>query len=493
MAEYLAIDWERKKLYGVCAQVSRHQITATDSFSLIWPESINFNTDPESAGKWLSRELANLRISTKQVLLCLPREETVVRQLELPNAPDHELPDLVQLQAETKSALPLSELYMDYLPLPCVAEADSRTVQMTTLSRRKAGKIQQVFEVAGLEIQSIGISPVAQAAVAIREESRLGYQPHKTSLIVSKIDGRFELTLVHNRHIVYTHSTQLMFETEEETIRGIRAELSRTMIAAQPLLGSLQLERVWIVGLKDEKEKLAGLLSDRFSCDVHFLDPLSETIVGPNLVGQSDDKHVPYAGPVGMLLARMDDAIETVDFLNPRRTVNRTERSVIQKRIMVVAAIVLVIGFFGVRFLFERSIEKQIATMTLKKKESENFIETRKPLLDSVDTVQEWVDRDLDWLTELEALNKSFPGTEKVYMTQLRMNPTSGDNVGQIQAKVNAKSREDIQDLNKVIDDEGYETKTKAITQSKDPKYGQTSDIDVRLKKKHQSKSQEKK
>ena len=88
----------------------------------------------------------------------------------------------------------------------------------------------------------------------------------------------------------------------------------------------------------------------------------------------------------------------------------------------------------------------------------------------------------------LKALNNHFPGTDKVYVKQFRMNSATGDYIGQIRAIVNAKKRKHIQDLNQVFIEQGYQIDTNAITTSKDSKYIKTSDIDVGLKEKHRTK-----
>ena len=87
-------------------------------------------------GEWQRGQLRELRISTITVLISLPRQDTVVRQLEVPgDVPDNELPDIVRLQAETKISSSLDQLLLDFLPLPKVADSPVRDVLMATVSK----------------------------------------------------------------------------------------------------------------------------------------------------------------------------------------------------------------------------------------------------------------------------------------------------------------------------------------------------------------------
>ena len=72
---------------------------------------------PEAAGKQLRAELNRAASRSTHVLVSLPREEAVVRLLELPECTDDELPELVRLQAATRSAVPLDRLLLDFLPI----------------------------------------------------------------------------------------------------------------------------------------------------------------------------------------------------------------------------------------------------------------------------------------------------------------------------------------------------------------------------------------
>ena len=103
MPDLLAIDWEKRQLCGLDAEVTRGSVVVRRCFTLTWPEDLDPISQHQEAGQWLKDELARIGVTSKQVMVTLPTEDAVVRQLELPNAPDEELPDLVRFQAADKS------------------------------------------------------------------------------------------------------------------------------------------------------------------------------------------------------------------------------------------------------------------------------------------------------------------------------------------------------------------------------------------------------
>jgi Tfp pilus assembly PilM family ATPase len=87
MSEFIALEWENTQVCGVEASVSRGKVRIDKCFQLKWPEGTNPADQPQQSGRWLKEELARLGIIAKPAIVSLPREEAVVRPLELPDAP----------------------------------------------------------------------------------------------------------------------------------------------------------------------------------------------------------------------------------------------------------------------------------------------------------------------------------------------------------------------------------------------------------------------
>ena len=91
---------------GLDAQVGPHTAHLRNRIQLEWTAEARPSEHAEAAGKQLRAKLHEDGITVIHVLVSLPREEAVVRLLELPECTDDELPELVRLQAATRSPSP---------------------------------------------------------------------------------------------------------------------------------------------------------------------------------------------------------------------------------------------------------------------------------------------------------------------------------------------------------------------------------------------------
>src|SRR5579872_2073985 len=118
MADYLALDWDDQRLVGVAAHMASKSVQVRAVLDFKWAQSEIPSEQPAAAGKRLREELDRVSASNGPVMVSLPREEAIVRLLELPECSDDELPELVRFQAVTRSAVPLEKLLLDYLRCP---------------------------------------------------------------------------------------------------------------------------------------------------------------------------------------------------------------------------------------------------------------------------------------------------------------------------------------------------------------------------------------
>src|SRR5690606_1861377 len=168
MPHLISIDWEPDNLTGVEASVNDGTARVRRCFNFDIPEGIDLEEEPQRAGQWLTSSLKEAGINGTDALVVLPREAIVVRRLDLPNAPDAELPDLVRFQAATKSSTPLDKLALDYVPIPVEGDATSRQVLMMPVDAARVKSIRQVLASAGLNLLGVGVSPIAVAELVTR-------------------------------------------------------------------------------------------------------------------------------------------------------------------------------------------------------------------------------------------------------------------------------------------------------------------------------------
>src|SRR6516164_7225447 len=141
MADLLAIEWEHEQICGVRADVSSGRVRVQRTFVIPKPTTSSSSSGPLKID-WLKPELLKLGISGGQVLVALPRDEAIVKRLELPEVPDAELPVMVRFQAGAKSSVALDELSLDFIPLPKRSDVPGREVLLATVPRQPMDEVQ---------------------------------------------------------------------------------------------------------------------------------------------------------------------------------------------------------------------------------------------------------------------------------------------------------------------------------------------------------------
>ena len=82
-------------------------------------------------------------------MVTLPRDEAIVKRLELPEVGDAELPVMVRFQAGAKSSVALDELALDFIPLPRRSEVPGREVLTATVPKQTMDEILAVCRSGG--------------------------------------------------------------------------------------------------------------------------------------------------------------------------------------------------------------------------------------------------------------------------------------------------------------------------------------------------------
>ncbi len=456
MPDFIALDWEKHQINGVDAQLSKGKVHVKRCFRLLWSDDFDPVAQPGKAARWLREELQRLGVGGRQVLISLPREATVVRQLKVPNVADAELPDLVRLQAETKSSSSLDQFLLDFLPLPHSVNSTTRQVLMATISRELADRLRSLTGAAGLELVSIGLCPVSTAELVARVENRRNDDPHRTTLVVARQGPRVEISIMQQRQLLFTHSTQLAGTSEQQDNQLIMAEINRSFGAVSRLDVETDVARVWAIGTESENRTLCEALQERLACEIWSLDPLSDAEISCDSPDDSAN-HAQYAGPIGLLLATAEPAVEAIDFLNPRQTVVKTDRRKLYAG-MAAAALLLIAGgaFVGLKLHLSK-LDAEIEERQAEVNALDKAIENGQPQLRSMTVVNEWNERNIKWLNEMLKLTEVLPGTDRIYLADVRFNPSAGATVAQIEANGFARDWSDVEQLQQKLKSRNYE------------------------------------
>lgn len=448
MPDFLALDWEHGQICGLDAEVSHSGVRVRKAFTLQWPEGKSPAEDAPAAGGWLNEQFQSLGLTAKSVLVTVPREDAVVRVLEVPNVPDAELPNVVRFQAAAKSARPLETMLLDFLPLPRRQGVAGREVLVATIGREVLDPLKLVLSRTGCELAGVSLTAPAMTELVARLEKSDPPPPQSVELAMIAHQQRVELSLLRDRALLLTHAARLPDDANspEREQQAIVAEVNRSLVALKRQHPELTLSRAWMWGDPTSLHGLAGVLRKRFGCDVNVEDPL--VLPGLTFDGAGPvTSHALFTGPVGLLFSHASRRTESLDFLHPRQPVVPRDLRKLYGTASSVAAVLLLVGAFGWRWYAVSSLEAETASHRGEAEQLKKEIDGSAAMIKNVNAIGKWVDQRVAWLDRLFELSEAMEGTDRRYLTKLNGQPGAAGIVGVVRADGFAKERDDIDDL----------------------------------------------
>ncbi len=483
MADYLALDWDDQRLVGVAAQVAAKHVQIRAVLDFKWGEGETPSEQPEAAGKRLRAELDQTVASNGAVIVSLPREEAVVRLLELPECSDEELPELVRFQAVTRSAVPLERLLLDYLPLPALAEAPGRRVWMATIGKPQSDRIQAMLSAAGLEASAIGLSSIGAAELIAHQSEAGGTASEAATLVVSCVDLRVEITGIWQNRIVLMHSAALSgHDPPEDQLTQILAETARSTVALSQAAPGLQIGSGWLIGARTDQSPLAEKLSERFGFKFHVLTNPTST---PGVSGDASPRLLesPLAwAPLGLLLEQSSQRVDSVDFLHPRRQHPKPDRRKLYMILAGAAVVLVLVGIWGAIQRRVWQLDDQIAQLKTENGAAQTLLDKNAPLRETAASVDDWTQRDIDWLEQFRMIEQAKGGADKLYLTTFDANVATRDKLAVVVAAGRAKVPSEVDDFEDELVKLGYRVTPKEISEdTTDPQYRVKIDLNLEI------------
>jgi Tfp pilus assembly PilM family ATPase len=485
MSELLALDWDDQQLLGLDGQAGSHEVHLRKWLRFDWSADSRPSEHPEAAGKQLRAELDRAGIAATQTLVSLPREEAVVRLLELPECTDDELPELVRLQAATRSAVPLDRLLLDFLPLPRLDGVPGRRVLMVTLGKPAADRVQAVLAAAGLVAAGFQLSAVGTAEVVAHQPSvRSGSSDAAATLIVSRSVSRVEITAIWRSQILFMHGASVSAHLPPAAaIAQILAETSRATVALSQSAPGVRIAAGWIVGSAAELEGLPDAFKQRFGFDFQLLQtPFSTPGLRTDFDHQGSQSQTAFF-PLGVLLGQAERLVPSIDFLHPRKRVVKPDRRRLRQAIAAGAAVVVVAAVLGGIHLRVVKLESEIAKLESENVDLQKTLDKNAPLLETVKSLDDWTQRDIDWLDQFRKIEAAIGGTDKLHFASFDGQVAYRNALATITATGRAKSRRDVESMNERLSEADYGPRAKEIvTDTAGGEFPEKFDLSVEIK-----------
>jgi Tfp pilus assembly protein PilN len=423
-------------------------------------------TDADAIGKWLKAGLAANRISGKRAAIVLPRSAAILRKLALPQVPDEELPDLVRMQAATKSSTPLDRLKLDFVPIP--QRGEGRETLLATIPAKIGDEVVAAVRAAGLEPISMGLSPFGTAAkIAAGAES---------CLIVAVSDQIAEITLVRDGAVQFSHVGDLPGDAADEDRQWLASEVSRAVIAADHLASSAAITRVVLLGPAELLEPLVESFAQRYDAACELKSTPESLHV---TVAEGAASVAAIAAAAGQLVP---GGVARIDLLNPRKRIEKPDRTRLKMILGGAAVAALIFGAYGLSWLEQASLADEIANLQSEQSRIEGTLKAGEPEKKAHTAVKSWIVKEADWTQQLVLLDSILPGTSQIYLTELSLAPGARDTIGQINGKGFARTESDVRSLQESLASAGYLVKASPTRESlKDPEYPKQFDLDLTI------------
>jgi hypothetical protein len=478
MLDVLIVTWDRSRVSAVQAAGYGETARLTPAWTADWPEAIPTPVqNAEAAGKWLADQWRTAGFTAKSAWLIVPREDVILRHLEMPKVEDAELPDLVRFQAASRSAVPIEQLALDFLPLKPHPARDVRDVLSATLPKASLDAFAHALKAADKELGGVSVSSVAFGDWAAHVDKHRPRATDGATLVVAWDAPRLELAIVSGNELVFAHAARIGAESEADVQAAILAEISRAVIAGQRLRPDLTIAQSWLIGTA---KPLAADVSERLGSPAEVLDPAA---IHP----QRDAFRTLAARPLEIALllggvwGRTAPVVPALNFLKPRQP--PPKRDPRKQQFAVGGAIALLVGFLvvGISLAWISRLDSQIDKLVTKQADLISQVNAGQGPLNAANTINDWAKRDLPQLKQLLALEDLMPGgQDRPYLSDYNYQSTTGEVLATLHAQGAAKTTEDVEALQQALQDQKiYRVKPNPITAGRDPKYPQSFTIDL--------------
>lgn len=437
MARLFVLDWDGATATLAAATTGRGA-AKVDRLETWTEEGYLTVANAEAAGKALRERLAGLKLGAAPLLVGVPRDRVVVKEIKFPPVAPHEEPGIVRFQA-LKELTDADDSIIDYQPRPSTGPGERRALVVAV--KRDVLRAAQLFATgAGLKLHAVvprsyGIVAAVRAAAPTATDT-------VAAIVLGSKGGEF----------VVSHGEQILFArpipaAATATEAGLLAEVRRNLAVYSAQAGPNPVKSVFVF----EGTSLPGItarLASTLAVPVH---PLAEGAVHG--------------------LARLAGTAELpINFAKPREPKPPVDPSRRPILIGVAIAASLLVACATIAYLQISAKDKQIAALSIEKQGIESKLTALDPDKRRAKALDDWMANDIVWLDELYDLAARIPDTTKLRITSITADPLPVTAKGKHVARVTIKglTTEDPKPLqsfmNELVKEGAYKVAPKVVS-----------------------------
>ena len=448
MPRYLALELSRTESRLLLARAGSGGVAVEEAFCTPWNSDETSSSDAAVQDAALIAALADRGLARLPVIGIVGRSDVELRLLQLPPAPDEELPDMVRFQAGQDFPNFEPDAALDFLPLEGAVDAPRR-VLAAALKSPVAQRFMRICEAANLQLERLILHPAAAASLLLRR--RPGLQTG-WCLALDVLDGQAELTAIRDGRVVLSRQVLLPdgLPDNGDAAERFAAEIRRTRAAAANQEGLPLPQAVFVFGQGAPWTTFAKRLGDSLDLTVEPVDPFPANTA----VAEFDvDRQPRFAAMVGALADAGENRPPAFDFLHPRKRPEPPSR----RNTYVLAGLavaMLILAAMLINFLQARSLKADILRIQKEAKALEKRASEADKIVANAEEVGTWVNNEVVWLDELRWLSDNFTSSQDAMLTTLVATEGAGQpeiRLDGIARDVDAASR-----LDRQLQDKGH-------------------------------------
>lgn len=415
MVRKLAIDWDEVELRLVTANCSGSSVKVTDA-AVIPVE------DGKNVIETLREAIEQRGLEHTETLIAIGRGKAELRELQLPPVPEEELPDMVRFQAIRNFASAGDSATVDYLVTN--REETGFGLIAAAVGPESLNEVRETCAAADLSMKRVSLRPLSAAALYL-----INHDSSSTNdtVLIDLLANDAEIVIAREGRVIFVRTVR-MPATEATRGKALAGELRRSLVACGST-GSL--ERVVLWGRESVHTDDVEMLAEAAGTKVDVLDPFD--VVGTDAkVKAGLPEHVGRLAPlVGLLAADEGAPDRLIDFLNPRQ---RIEEKVSPYRTAMMAAVpaavVLLIGYLVYSQL--KGLDDEIARLKSENAAMKPAVDAALVSIGRTNTVDEFLDGDVNWLDEVRRLATKMPPSDKLIVQSINGTSNAREGGGEL-------------------------------------------------------------
>ena len=406
MSKLLALEWDAREARLVVARVMGKSVEVEQAFAV--PLTAGAETATEAAtaeagsselGSRLAAACRERNVGRCQALVAVPRGKIELRLLQVPPAPDEELPELVRFQALRQFTSLGEDWPLDFVQLQ---SADPQQVRVLAAAVAPAvvDEVRQVCEALDSPPTSLVLRPFAAASFYSRYVAA-----DRCRLMVELFAEEADLNVVAAGQVLLLRSVRLPTHDRDAALVG---EIRRTLAAARNQLGDQAVETVMLLGGEAELGALPGVLRDQLGLEVESFDPLDRASLTAEARRGLADRSGRFAALLGMVYDEAEGRRHGIDFLKPRQRPQPPNRGRRYAWLAAAAASLLLV-LAGLIAWQIQGYSRRLSGLQTESKNLDGPVKEAQKLRAEVEVIDAFAAGDVNWLDQLHELSQEFP------------------------------------------------------------------------------------